>query len=96
MRFQLEDATDGRHKYVGVFTDDNNKVLRVPFGAKGYEDYTQHGNRVRRSLYLARHRVREDWNNPYSAGALSKHLLWGDTSSLRQNIELFKRRFRLV
>jgi len=95
MRFQLEPATDKKHKYVAIFTDDNNKELRVPFGAYGYDDYTTHRDPVRRSAYLSRHRVRENWNNPYSPGALSRWLLW-ETKSLQANISQFKRRFKLV
>lgn len=94
MRFTLEDATDGRHKYVGVFTDDYNNATRVPFGAKGYEDMTIHKNPIRRSQYLARHRANEDWYDPQTAGALARWILW-DTGSLTANVQRFKRRFNL-
>jgi hypothetical protein len=30
-----------------------------------------------------------------TAGALAKHILWGATTSLRENIKLFKKRFNL-
>lgn len=95
MRFTLEDARDGRHKYVGVFTDDDNRERRVPFGAKGYEDMTTHKNPLRRSQYLARHQRNENWNDMYSAGALSRWILW-DTGSLNANIQRFKRKFNLA
>ena len=60
MKFELEKATDGKHKWVGVFTDEKG-TKHVPFGATGYEDMTQHRNPLRRSLYLARHRKKENW-----------------------------------
>lgn len=93
MKFHLERATDGKHKWIGVFTDDE-KERRVPFGAKGYEDYTQHGNPLRKENYLTRHRAREDWNDPMTAGALSRWLLW-ETPSLDEAVRRFKRKFSL-
>jgi hypothetical protein len=94
MRFQLEPADDGTHKYVAIFTDDSGKERRTKFGAKGYEDMTIHKNPLRRSQYLARHRSRENWYDMYSPGALSRWILW-DTGSLNANIQRFKRRFNL-
>lgn len=89
MPFTLERATDGVHKWVGVFED-----RRIPFGAKGYEDYTQHKNPMRRASYLSRHRSREDWSNPRTAGALSRWLLWEHTS-LQEAVRKFKHKFSL-
>jgi hypothetical protein len=89
---ELIKATDGTHKWVAVFADGK----RVPFGAVGYQDYTQHKDPVRRSRYLMRHRSREAWNNPRTAGALSRWLLWGDSTSLEANLRAFKRRFSLA
>lgn len=93
MRFRIEQA-EPPHKYVGIFTDEQGDETRVKFGAAGYEDLTQHHDRRRRSLYLARHRKNESWNRPMTAGSLSRWLLW-DTPSLEQNIKNFKRRFHL-
>lgn len=96
MKFHLEPATDGVHKWVGVFTDAVEKrERRVPFGAKGYSDYTQHHDKLRRERYLTRHRARENWNDPMTAGALSKYILWGDSISIASNVRRFKQRFSL-
>lgn len=88
---KLEQATDGTHKWIAVFDDGT----RVPFGAKGYQDYTQHHDKMRRQLYLTRHRARENWNNPKTAGSLSRWILWGDSTSLQTNLRNFKQRFSL-
>lgn len=96
MKFRLEPSVDKVHKWVGVFTDPITKdERRVSFGAKGYEDYTQHHDRLRRANYLSRHRTRENWNNPMSAGALSRWILWGDSTSIQTNVRRFKQRFSL-
>jgi hypothetical protein len=89
---ELHRATDGKHKWTAEFSDGT----RVSFGAKGYQDYTQHHNPLRRENYLSRHRTTENWRNPKTAGALSRWILWGDSTSLEANVRAFKRRFSLV
>jgi len=42
-----------------------------------------------------RHRANEDWNKPDTAGALSRWILWGDSTSIQKNIADFKKRFSL-
>jgi hypothetical protein len=54
-------------KYKMVFTDENDKKVKtVQFGAKGYEDYTVHKDKDRRTRYLQRHS--KDPTDPMSAG----------------------------
>ena len=97
MKFTLEPAMDTKHKWVGVFTDPVTKdERRVSFGAKGYQDYTQHHDPLRRANYLSRHRARENWRDPMTPGALSRWLLWGDSTSLQTNVQAFRRRFHLT
>jgi len=94
MRFRIERA-EAPHKWTGIFTDRRGKEQRISFGASGMDDLTITGDRRRKSLYLARHRTREDWNNPTTAGALSRWILW-ETPSLTQNVILFRKRFDLT
>ena len=54
-----------------------DKVKKVLFGAKGYEHYTEgHLDEKRKQNYIQRHKSREDWNNPFTAGYWSYHYLW--------------------
>jgi hypothetical protein len=64
---------------------------RVKFGALGYTDYTQTHDKERKRLYLLRHQ-HEDWNNPRTAGALSRWILW-NKPSITDSIADYKRRF---
>ena len=48
----------------------------IDFGAFGYGDYTINKSDKKKNAYIARHRVREDWNNPYTAGFWSRWVLW--------------------
>jgi hypothetical protein len=77
-------------KYKAQFTD--GKV--VHFGAKGYSDYTIHKNEERKRLYILRHKKNEDWNNPFTAGSLSRFVLW-NLPSLKESIADYKKRFNL-
>ena len=84
---------DGK-KYVAEFLLDNGRTKHTHFGATGYVDYTHGATDEQRDHYLTRHK-KEDWNNPTTAGALSRWLLWGNSHSLQTNITAFKRRFHL-
>jgi len=71
----------------------NGKV--VHFGQEGGSTYIDHGDKVKRAAYLARHKKNENWSDPYSAGSLSRYLLWGDSTSLDVNHAAFMNRFRV-
>lgn len=75
-------------KYRAIF--DNGK--HTDFGAAGYSDFTHHHDVERRNRYDMRHKRHEDWNNPYTAGALSKWILW-NKPTLSASLADFKRRF---
>lgn len=80
-------------KYKAVFSSDKHtKTKIVHFGAAGYSDYTKHKNDERKKRYIARHKDKEQFDNPYSAGALSRWILW-NKKSLRDSIASYKRRF---
>lgn len=82
-------ANDDVHKYVAIF---DNPPQRISFGALGYEDFTTHGDTKRKQAYLRRHRRNEDWNDPRTAGALSRWILW-NKPSIRDSFEDYIDRF---
>lgn len=79
-------------KYRAVWSKDNEEFKHTDFGAAGMEDYTTTNDLSRRNRYLDRHRARENWNDPYSAGALSRWVLW-NKPTLRSSWNDYKRRF---
>ena len=87
MKVILSPSTRKDKKYMMTF--ENNLIIH--FGAKGYEDYTIHKDNIRKNHYIKRHQVNEDWMNPYSPGALSAYLLWGNHYTLADNIYDFNR-----
>lgn len=94
-KIEIKKSTREGKKLTAIFTYDDGKVKVVHFGAEGYEDYTTSKDKEQRSRYLIRHKKNENWNVPDTAGSLSKHILWGPTTSRQENIRLFKKKFNL-
>ncbi len=94
----FEPAKNKTSKLTAIFTMPDGKTKRVNFGAKGMKDFTLHDKSVRderKRLYDIRHKKREDWLNPYSAGALSKFILW-NLPTRSASIRDFKKRFNMI
>lgn len=81
-------------KYTAVFDLRNGRQRTVHFGAAGMSDYTKHRDDARKARYLKRHRPNEDWDDPLTAGALSRWVLW-NKKTVRDSKADFRRRFRL-
>lgn len=93
MRLQSLDPNEGnfpasyKHKKWRVVIDNRT----IYFGDNRYEDYTQHHNLKRRNLYLDRHKEREDWNDPLTAGFWAANLLWNKKSLVDSFKDIVKR-----
>jgi len=92
----IKKATDGKHKLQATFKNrETGRTKTTKFGAAGMDDYTKTKDKEQRARYLQRHRANENWSNPTTAGSLSKHILWGDKTSVQANIKDFKKKFNL-
>ena len=69
-------AARKRAKKYSIFDPVHEKW--VDFGQMGYEDFTKHRDKTRRTRYLARSaKLPGSWKrNPYSANNLSRAILW--------------------
>jgi len=94
-KIEIRKSTREGKKLMAILTYDDGKTKTVHFGAEGYEDYTTSKDKDQRSRYLLRHKKNENWNVPDTAASLSRHILWGPTTSRQENIRLFKKRFNL-
>jgi hypothetical protein len=94
MKLIIKKSHKPEKKYDAIFDDNGHKKV-VPFGATGYDDYVLTGNKMKRDRYIKRHGHHEDFNNKMSAGALSRWILWGNSTSLRENINAYKNKFNL-
>ena len=57
-------------------------------------DFTKHRDEERKKRYIDRHKARENWSDPMTAGALSRYILW-NKPTLRASIADYKKRFNL-
>ena len=70
---------------------DNKKLIH--FGAQGASDFTLHGSEERKQRYINRHRKREDWSDPKTAGFYAKNTLW-NKPTIQGSIRDTKQRFK--
>ena len=74
------------------------KVIKiVHFGQRGGKTYIDEGDKEKRKNYIARHEVREKkfYKDPQRAATLSRFITWGNSTSLKKNIEDYKKNFNL-
>ena len=89
----IKKSTNPKKKLMAIFSSkDENRTKTVHFGASGYSDFPSHKDKQRKERYLTRHRATENWNDPTTAGSLSRWILWNKTS-LAVSIADYKRRF---
>ena len=95
MKVEIKPSTQKTTKLMAIFYDDNGKKIKTThFGSAGMSDYTIHKDKERKERYLDRHRKRENWNAPMTAGALSRWILW-NKPTLKASIADYKKRFKL-
>ena len=103
---RIVQSSNKSKKYDAIFMVDD-KEKKVSFGASGYRDYTLINNKnskfylpkildrnVVKDSYIRRHEKNENWNNPLTAGALSRFILW-NKKTLSTSIRDYKKRFKV-
>lgn len=93
-------------KYRAIFYKDGKPFHHADFGGKGYRDFTLINDKdsefylsdkkerdMVRERYIKRHsKMEEDFEDPYTAGSLSRWVLW-EKPTLRSSWDFFKKRF---
>jgi hypothetical protein len=88
-------------KLTAIFYEGDKKIKTTNFGSEGNKDFTIYSKtssykaNIEKQKYLARHRVREDWNDFKSAGALSRWILW-DKPTREASIKSYAKKFNLT
>lgn len=71
-----------------------NKTIHFGSGKPtGSGAYIDHKDDKTKKNWIARHKVREQHDNPKTAGALSRHLLWSE-KTLDKSIKHFENKFK--
>ena len=95
MKVIIKESTQPKKKLMAIFFSKEGKKLKtIHFGARGYTDYTLSGDEKKKAAYIKRHQARENFNDPMTAGALSRWILWNKPTR-RASIADYKRRFNL-
>ena len=72
------------------------KVIKIThFGQRGGKTYIDEKDKKKRKNYRARHKRDLDTKDFKRAGYLAYYLLWGENTSLKENIEDYKKKFNL-
>ena len=82
-------------KLMAVFTRDNGRKKTTYFGQAGAPDYTITKDKEQRARYRSRHKKDLQTRDYTRAGYLSYFILWGNSTSRRENIAAYKKRFNL-
>ena len=92
MKFiSLKKSNKPNKKLVITFSEPN---LTIHFGSKNSSTFLDHHDKVKRSNYLKRHKVNEDWNQ-INAGSLSAYILWGNSSDMYLNLINYLDKFNI-
>ena len=82
-------------KLLAIFTRENGRTKKTYFGAANMDDYTLTKDKEQRKRYRTRHKKDLSTRDPTRAGYLSYYILWGESTSRKENIAAYKRRFNL-
>ena len=86
-----------KKRYTAIFRlHKGGKVIKVThFGQRGATTYIDGADKKTRAAFRARHKRDLDTKDFKRAGYLSMLLLWGEHTTLKKNIEAYKKKFNL-
>lgn len=86
---KIEESPIANKKLRAIFSDGT----KTDFGSKKSETYINHKDKKKRDNYIARHsQLNEDWNDPKTAGALSRYILW-EKPNINDAVKNYKKKF---
>ena len=92
MKFiSLEKSNKPNKKLVIKFSEPE---LTMHFGSKNSSTFLDHQDKIKRTNYLKRHKVNENWDQ-VNAGSLSAYILWGDSSDMYANLINYLDKFNI-
>ena len=96
VKLVVTDSPKKDKRFKAVFTYDDGKTKTTHFGLKNPKGgtYIDHKDKEIRRRYRARHKKDLDTKDYTRAGYLSYYILWGDSTSRKENIEKYKKRFK--
>ncbi len=96
---EIKQEPKSNKRMVAYFYNDlGKKIKTVRFGSDNGSTFIDHEDSKIKKNWLARHSKIKgiDYSNPLKPSTLSKDILWGDSTSLKKNIDSFKKKFDLL
>jgi len=69
-------STRPTKKYMVIFENDKQRTKTIHFGNAGSDDYIKTKDDTKKENYIKRHKKRENWKDPLTAGFWSRWILW--------------------
>ena len=97
MKLVIDKSNKPEKTLVATFSEKGSKDKKVHFGLKNPKrgTFIDTGDKKARAAYRARHKKDLDTKDFTRPGYLSYFILWGESKSLKKNIELYKKKFKL-
>jgi hypothetical protein len=92
--FIITPSTNTTKKYDVMQQTATGSKKIASFGGKGYSDYTIHNDDVRKTNYIKRHCVNEDWDDLTKAGTWARYILW-NKPTLQDSKKDMEKRFNI-
>lgn len=92
--YTLYKSDNSSKKYKVYVISNAGNIKKIQFGAAGMSDYTKHKDSERKERYINRHKKRENWNDPTTAGFWSYWVLW-NKPTVKASLSDTLRRFKL-
>ena len=74
---ELSPSNKEDKRYKVIVENPKLKIKKtLHFGSKGASTFLEHKDDKIKMNWIKRHKVRENWKDPFSAGFWSKHILW--------------------
>jgi len=94
MKVSITSSDRPEKRYKAVFTDADGSKKTTHFGYKTGSTYIDHKDNKIKDAWVARHKVRGNFNDYKSASSLAYHILW-KYKSFNEAIKSYKNKFNL-
>jgi hypothetical protein len=94
MKVSITSSDRPEKRYKAVFTDADGGKKTVHFGYKTGSTYIDHKDNKIKDAWIARHKVRGNFNDYKSASSLAYHILWR-YKSFNEAVRSYKNKFNL-
>jgi len=91
---KITPSDQGTKRYKAVFFENGKKILTRHFGYKGGSTYIDHKDDKIKNAWIARHKIRGNFEDYKSASSLAYHILWNKTS-FNESVRSYKNKFNL-